>query len=212
MTSKKIFYTLFFLIVSLACQAQVKELEIFRRFTISAQDGSKKIFYADNIKISPNSDKSYAWYQSNQLHQTMGGYSGKLLNGWFTQYFPNKNLSEQGLYVKGLKQGVWRHWYDNGNLKSESQWMANIEEGPFVHYDEQGNWIQRGYLKEGKPHGSIENKSNGAISYRYFDLGKEITKEDYQNNNIFRRTGKLIGDQINKWFKKKENQPEAVTP
>lgn len=212
MISKKIFYTLFFLNVSIACQAQVKELEIFRRFTISSNDGSKKIFYADKIKISPNSDKTYTWYQSNQVHQTMGGYSGKLLNGQFTQYFPNKNLSEQGLYVKGLKQGVWRHWYDNGNLKSESQWMANIEEGPFVHYDEQGNWIQRGYLKEGKPHGSIENQLNGTISYRYFDLGKEISKGDYQNNNIFRKTGKLIGDQINKWFKKKENQPEAITP
>jgi hypothetical protein len=90
--------------------------------------------------------------------------------------------------------------------------MANIEEGPFVRYDEQGNWIQRGYLKEGKLHGSIENKTSDVISYQYFDLGKEISKEAFQNNNIFRKTGKLIGDQINQWFKKKENQPEPVTP
>ncbi|QRQ61135.1 toxin-antitoxin system YwqK family antitoxin [Sphingobacterium multivorum] len=212
MTTKKILYTIFFFMISIICQAQVKELAIFRRFTISSNDGSKTICYADNIKISPNSDKTYVWYESNQLHQTMGGYSGKLLNGQFTHYFPNKNLSDQGLYVKGLKQGVWRHWYPNGNLKSESQWMANIEEGTFVRYDEQGNWIQRGYLKEGKLHGSIENKTSDVISYQYFDLGKEISKEAFQNNNIFRKTGKLIGDQINQWFKKKENQPEPVTP
>lgn len=212
MITKKISYTLLLLMISMICQAQVKELAIFRRFTISKDDGSKKIFYADNIKISPNSDKTYSWYESNQLHQTMGGYSGKLLNGQFTEYYPNKNLSEQGLYVKGLKQNVWRHWYENGNLKSESNWMANIEEGPFVRYDEQGNWTQRGYLKDGKLHGSIENQLSGITTFQYFDLGKEISKDAFQNNNIFRKTGKLIGDQINKWFRKKENQPEPVTP
>ncbi|MND62576.1 hypothetical protein D3C87_511280 [compost metagenome] len=212
MATKRIFYILLFLIISTASQAQVRELAIFRRFTIAVEDGSKSIFYADKIKISPNSDKSYTWYESNQLHTTMGGYAGKLLNGQFTQYFPNKNLSEQGLYVKGLKQGVWRKWYINGNLKNESEWMANIEEGPFVRYDEQGNWIQRGYLKEGKLHGSVENQDKGTVSYQYFDQGQEITKEAYQNNNVFRKTGKLIGNQINKWFRKKENQPQATTP
>jgi len=190
----------------------VKELAIFRRFTILLEDGGKTIFYADNIKISPNNDKNYTWYESNQLHHTMGGYSGKLLNGQFTEYYNNKNLSEQGLYVKGLKQGVWRQWYSNGNLKSESQWMANIEEGPFVHYDTQGGWIRRGYLKDGKLHGRIENLDNGIVNYQYFEEGKKITKDDYQNNNIFRKTGKLIGDQINKWFKKKENQAQPEAP
>ena len=219
MKTKQIFPILFFVIASLTCHAQVKELAIFRRFTISVEDGSKSIFYADNIKISPNSDKTYTWYESNQLHRTMGGYSGKLLNGQFTQYFPTKNLSTQGLYVKGLKQGVWREWYINGHLKSESQWMANIEEGPFVRYDQQGNWTQRGHLKDGKLHGRIENSLQDSISYQYFDQGQEISKEAYQNNNIFRKTGKLIGDQINKWFRKKEQRTgnevgssQSITP
>ncbi|MDR2270596.1 MAG: hypothetical protein LBF27_06790 [Sphingobacterium sp.] len=202
----------FFLIASIPGMAQVKELAIFRRFTILGDDSSKVILYAENIKISPNSDKTYTWYESNQLHKTMGGYSGKLLNGQFTKYFSNRNLSEQGLYVKGLKQGVWRHWHTNGNLKSESQWMANIEEGPFIRYNEQGDWIQRGYLKDGKMHGVIENREKDKINYQYFNQGQEITKEDYQGNSIFRKTGKLIGDQINKWFKKKDNQPQPVTP
>lgn len=212
MATRQLLPIFFFLLASLPCLAQVKELAIFRRFTILSEDGGKAILYAENIKIKPNSDKTYTWYESNQLHKTMGGYSGKLLNGQFTAYFSNRNLSEQGLYVKGLKQGVWRHWYTNGNLKSESQWMANIEEGPFIRYNEQGEWIQRGYLKDGKLHGAIENRIKDSSSYQYFDQGHEISKEAYQGNNIFRKTGKLIGDQINKWFKKKENEPQAVAP
>lgn len=212
MATRQLFPILIFWMISLSCHAQVKELAIFKRFTILAADGSKTILYAENIKISPNSDKTYTWYENNQLHSTMGGYAGKLLNGQFTQYFPNRSLSAQGLYVKGLKQGVWRNWYTNGNLQRESQWLANIEEGPFIRYNEQGDWIQRGYLKEGKLHGSIENRVKDSISYQYFDQGQAITKEAYQNNNIFRKTGKLIGDQINKWFKKRDNAPQVVAP
>ncbi|WP_324760175.1 toxin-antitoxin system YwqK family antitoxin [Sphingobacterium thalpophilum] len=212
MKTRQIFPLLFFLAAHLPSFGQVKELPIFRRFTIPQEDGSKTVFYAENVKINPNSDKTYTWYESNQIHQTMGGYAGKLLNGQFTKYFPNKGLAEQGLYVKGLKQGVWRSWYPNGKLRSESQWMANIEEGPFIRYDEQGNWIQRGYLKDGNLHGSIENRVKDSVSYQYFDRGQQISREAYQNNNIFRKTGKLIGDQINKWFKKKENQPTTAAP
>ena len=38
---------------------------------------------------------------------TQGGYNGRLLNGDFRVFYPNKNLKENGNYQFGLKEGTW---------------------------------------------------------------------------------------------------------
>ena len=56
-----------------------------------------------NKNVHAKKDLFYAWYQANAIHSTQGGYSGKLLNGQYTEYYPNKNLKEQGAYKNGFK-------------------------------------------------------------------------------------------------------------
>ncbi|UIR54615.1 hypothetical protein LZQ00_10045 [Sphingobacterium sp. SRCM116780] len=212
MKIKTLFYILFILLGSQHAYSQKKDLPIFNRFTISDDNGTKRVFYADNLDYRTVSDKTYTWYASNTLHTTMGGYSGKLLYGQYTEFYPNKNLAERGPYAFGMKDGIWKTWYSNGNLKKESQWLAGIQEGPFVEYQENGQWIRRGHYKNNHFHGIIEEQQKDSVATLYFMDGKIISKEDYTNTNIFRKSKKLIGDKINQWFRKKEKQEVADMP
>ncbi|MDP9080026.1 MAG: hypothetical protein M3O71_21580 [Bacteroidota bacterium] len=64
----------------------------------------------------------YAWYGANTIHFTQGGYSGRLLNGWYNEYYLNKNLKLQGFYKGGLKTGPWKEWKEDGSLTSQVNW------------------------------------------------------------------------------------------
>lgn len=78
-----------------------------------------------NIAAKPN--LQYYWYSANIIHETQGGYSGRLLDGLYTAYYPNKNLKEQGRFKKGLKDGLWKAWKEDGSLQSTSNWKKGFE-------------------------------------------------------------------------------------
>ena len=72
------------------------------------------------------SDRLYYWYSSNGIHSSQGGYSGKLLNGWYNAYYLNKNLKEQGIFKKGLKDGIWKNWKEDGTLSLVTRWKKGL--------------------------------------------------------------------------------------
>jgi len=76
--------------------------------------------------VTPNlqakSGLFYYWYEANEIHMTQGGYSGKLLNGVYTEYYKNKNLKTQGGFKNGLKDGHWKSWNTDGVLLSDTDW------------------------------------------------------------------------------------------
>jgi len=75
--------------------------------------------------IKPN--LAYYWYSANAVHTTQGGFSGKLLNGQYSEYYPDKNLKEQGEFKKGLKDGIWRSWNDDGTIAVMTSWKHGTE-------------------------------------------------------------------------------------
>ena len=75
--------------------------------------------------IKPN--LYYYWYSANTIHTSQGGFSGKLLNGPYTEYYTDKNLKEQGNFKKGLKDGVWKSWNEEGILTSVTNWKHGSE-------------------------------------------------------------------------------------
>jgi len=81
------------------------------------------------VSSSPSikSNLSYYWYNANTIHISQGGFSGKLLNGLYTEYYTNKNLKEQGNFKKGLKDGVWKSWNEEGILTSVTNWKLGSE-------------------------------------------------------------------------------------
>jgi antitoxin component YwqK of YwqJK toxin-antitoxin module len=90
-----------------------------------------KIIVAEIEPVSSNPsikrDLIYYWYSANIIHATQGGFSGTLLNGRYTEYYPDKNLKEQGEFKNGLKDGVWKNWSDDGTLMASTNWKHGSE-------------------------------------------------------------------------------------
>jgi len=170
------------------------------------QDRYKTIFTVGDYTGSPKRDKFYHWYGTQQIRVTQGGYSGKVLHGVYTRYYPDNNLAEKGAFKNGLKKGIWQSWYGDGTEQRESMWKDGEETGAFRLWDQQGQLLEQGYLHKGKRHGKVQawNKDTHAFADQYFDRGKEISKEEYQQRNIFSRTGNYIGRQWHKLFSRKE--------
>jgi antitoxin component YwqK of YwqJK toxin-antitoxin module len=90
-----------------------------------------KIIVAEIEPVSSNpsikQNLVYYWYSANAVHTSQGGFSGKLLNGQYTEYYPDKNLKEQGEFKKGLKDGAWKSWNDDGSLAVTTTWKSGSE-------------------------------------------------------------------------------------
>jgi antitoxin component YwqK of YwqJK toxin-antitoxin module len=109
------------------------------------------------VDDEPNiaTDRLYYWYSANRIHQTQGGYSGKLLNGLFEEYYFNKNLKTQGSFKKGLKSGIWKSWNDNGSLNEEMTWKNGLKNGHFYQYDSAGHLKETGKYKNDLLNGKV---------------------------------------------------------
>jgi len=81
------------------------------------------------ISASPSAKPGlyYFWYNSGAIHETQGGYSGRLLNGQYTAFYLTKNLKEQGIFKKGLKDGLWKSWREDGSLLATVTWKHGKE-------------------------------------------------------------------------------------
>lgn len=84
--------------------------------------------------FTPKTDKTYYWYGSNAIHATQAGYSGRLLNGQYTEYYLNKNLKVQGNFKEGLKTGVWKKWDQDGRLTETAEWRKGLLDGDATTY------------------------------------------------------------------------------
>lgn len=89
-----------------------------------------KIIEAETLPVAsapkPNAAFFYYWYSSNQIHCTQGGFSGRLLNGGYSEFYLTRNLKEQGAFYKGLKNGAWKSWNEEGRLMKTSRWKRGV--------------------------------------------------------------------------------------
>ena len=71
-------------------------------------------------------DRYYFWCLNNIIHATQGGFNGKLLNGHYVSFYPDKNLKEEGGFDRGLKEGVWKTWNTKGDLTAVVTWNQGL--------------------------------------------------------------------------------------
>ncbi|WP_259071779.1 toxin-antitoxin system YwqK family antitoxin [Mucilaginibacter sp. X4EP1] len=122
---KKIF-TLFFLLTSGVIYAQeMPEMGIKVRIPQSDKTIVAEINEVSAVP-SPKANLVYYWYYANGIHSTQGGFSGKLLDGQYSEFYLSKNLKEQGFFKKGLKQGPWKSWNEDGTLKEQTKWKNGV--------------------------------------------------------------------------------------
>jgi hypothetical protein len=124
---------------------------------VSYQDGQYQ------VKASIRSDKGdpskavahyvYASYTQGQAITQQGGYSGRLFQGRYEVFYPNKQLLTQGQYHAGMAIGYWKHWHLNGKLKAMELYSHGRLHGPTRKYNEQGELIAIARYSHGVLHG-----------------------------------------------------------
>lgn len=148
-------FLFFFCILSFAAYSQKLPDYGLNRVRITQPD---KTIVAEIASVSSNpsikQNLIYFWYSTNTIHTSQGGFSGKLLNGLYTEYYVNKNLKEQGDFKKGLKDGVWKEWDKDGSLVAISTWKNGIA----VTGKKPSIWIRiHPFRKKPKPTDTINN-------------------------------------------------------
>jgi hypothetical protein len=126
---KNIFFFLFFFcILSLGAFSQRLPDYGINRIRLTQSDETI-VATIEPVSSNPSIKQNllYYWYSANTIHHTQGGFSGKLLNGLYTAYYPNKNLKEQGNFKKGLKDGIWKNWNEDGSFAKTCTWNNGIE-------------------------------------------------------------------------------------
>jgi antitoxin component YwqK of YwqJK toxin-antitoxin module len=120
---------LFILISICSISASAQEIPDYGLNKIRINDPDKSIV-AETIPIKDNpavkSNLFYYWYSANLIHSTQGGYSGKLLNGQYSEFYLNKNLKVQGAFKTGLKNGVWKNWNSDGTINKVQTWKNGV--------------------------------------------------------------------------------------
>ncbi|MCT1526451.1 toxin-antitoxin system YwqK family antitoxin [Sphingobacterium hotanense] len=215
------FYLAIFLVVYSyqTTQAQYKRsefeklMDIRNRISIIHDDSSKELAYLTEKQSKPKSEKIYTWYRAQRITSTQGGYAGKLLDGDYRRYFPNKQLAKQGRYMKGLQHRKWTFWNENGKLSKEEHWKRGKLSGSVTQFDNEGSIQMDGHMKDGKWHGKVKKfaASDSLASWLYYNQGTLISKEEYINKSLFRKTGRSLRTIWNRIFSKRSKDSESQT-
>lgn len=145
--------------------------------TSYTDDGIKQVFcfYKETVRISVSNDLLYAWYDNKVIHNSQGGYSGRLLDGSYTEYYPNRQLRSKGKYKNGVKHGLWKSWHPNGMLKSITHWRKGKVFGKRRIYNTQGELVEIQRFA----HGMLKQPKSATIDKKHSkksNLKKKIVK------------------------------------
>lgn len=172
---------IFIMLFPFICNAQIVPTDAFQKIRIIQADRTL-LAEIKPINSMPKAKPSlwYSWYAANQINTTQGGYSGKLLNGDYKEWYLNKNLKEQGQFERGLKSGVWKTWREDGTLSATYTWKNGQHNGPFAVYNEKGLPQTQGSYHNDLLNGKIKNYVNAdsAEVTRYKDGKVVLPKRD----------------------------------
>lgn len=97
--------------------------------------------------VNFNDSKTYYWFKSGEIHESVASSGGFVLHKQYSKYYKSNQLIQQGEFNYGLKTGVWKTWYKNGNLKYKEHWKNGFKEGDFSTYDSLGQLMVQGAYK-----------------------------------------------------------------
>lgn len=184
------FFVCFF-IIKANCYAQ-KTTDIgtaYHRIIYELNDTLYQFYVSNpdkNVRLID--DEVYFWYRPDTVLQTVGGFQGRLLNGPFTKYYPNKNIALKQTYAMGRRSGEERSWYSNGKLWTIITWSEGKRNGKFSIYDSVGTLIQHGQYKNDKLNGNIYVLSAGKITKEKYNAGV-LQKQDVNKNDETEKVG-----------------------
>lgn len=140
-----------FLLTSLFAQEIKKEVSIdINGVAANVQlDVSKK---RRKVKL----DEVYFWYKPNRVVQTVGGYHGQLLHGYYVESYSNGQLKLKGYFCLGQQCGEWKYWNEEGKLQRVEHWKQNKLHGEVIYLNDKGEIALEKKFKKGVEE-SVEN-------------------------------------------------------
>lgn len=142
-----------------------------------------KLFFQTKPSKEPkfiHSSKKYYWYSNNQIHITQGGFSGRLLNGSYSDFYLSSSLKEKGTFKTGLKEGEWSVWTEDGILIERMNYKQGVLNGQFMKYDKTGSLWQEGNYMAGKIEGVFKTY-HGIDSIMISKYKKGVVKTTSKN-------------------------------
>jgi len=170
-------HLIFLIIIALLCsraaqaQSYVDQM-LSHRVTVHYADHTVVAVVKPTGLVSTQSGATYYWFSGSQINTTQGGYSGKLLNGKYQDFYLNKNLKEAGVFEEGLKTGQWKSWTENGLLKDEYTYKSGVKNGNYVKYDSTGKALQKGRYKQDLLNGKQITMVGDSTTVAYYHRGK----------------------------------------
>lgn len=104
-------------------------------------------------------------------------YSQEVEDGYTKFYYPNGQVSSEGIIRDGKPDGYWKTYYTTGVLKSEGLRTNFFLDSTWTFYNQSGEVVQRINYKYGK-----KNGYSYSYSYDYSPEGVMISKELYVND------------------------------
>lgn len=123
-------------------------------------------------RIKPCTNRTYYWYSSQKITETVGGFGGKLLHGTYTAFYLNDQLKEKGNFYYGLKNKCWKCWYPDGKLKEVITWKKGRKHGYYALYNDFGELMAEGNFRNDKLNGTFTTYGAGH---------KVLEKKKYKN-------------------------------
>ncbi|MGM9475203.1 toxin-antitoxin system YwqK family antitoxin [Pedobacter sp. GSP4] len=167
-------------------------------------DGYKSVFRVRPPKKGSKpaeKDVKYAWFGGNSINWTQGGYSGKLLDGPYQEFYQNKALKAQGNFQMGLKSGEWKSWNKQGTIDSVVHYLHGRMDGRFEKYGPNGLLLEKGKYRNGLINGKLERHvSPDSVRITRYKSGKPVPQKPF-----FAKTW------INRIFKKGKKQQNPAS-
>ena len=95
---------------------------------------------------------------------------GALEEGYWTYWYPNAALREQGRYVHGRREGTWEQWYPTGAPRSRGRraWneatQCSARVGTWIFWHENGVRQSVGVFRDGRREGHWDyNHVDGSL-------------------------------------------------
>jgi hypothetical protein len=219
---------IFFLLFLLANAALAQKKKTYTVYVNYPDYTLKTDVLSEPLKKHAGKELEYAWYSSNRIMHTKGGYEGKVLDGPYTSFYLSNNLKEKGEYCYGVKQGEWITWYESGTISSITAWRKGQKQGICKSFDEKGELLSEAHYRRGKLSGfQYTYENNKEASRKKFRQGKEVIPkvkkhkdspiaaqpENHKEESRFKKLFQKKGPEEKKENKKaQETKKEEVKP
>lgn len=171
---------LFAVTVNLAAAQSITDDYLTHKVIVNHTDHTVVTYVKPVKQLDIQSDKLYHWFSPGQISSTTGGYSGKLLNGDFQDFYTNKQLKESGIFNAGLKVGKWSSWTETGNLREEYTWGSGKRSGRYSKYNATGKLVETGKYRNDLLHGKQQSFMGDSTKVVLYKRGKVYERKKIQ--------------------------------